>query len=171
VVTDNNKTVTANFSAIAPDSANKIIINLARLAGTTFQYLNGFKITESAGGSFGRIAGNQSKSVPVPPTNSPIRPGNIGHLIKPAKETLADLSIYPNPANNLLTIKYESMVYGNIKVLMYDISGRVIKSQPFSKKQIAFQQQLNINSLTAGLYYLMITDDSGNRWMSKFLKL
>jgi hypothetical protein len=156
VVTDNNKTVTANFSAIAPDSTNKITVSLARLTGTTFQYLNGFKITENTSESFGGIMSNQRKQVPV---------------TKPTGEIHSDLSIFPNPANNLLTIKYESINSGNVKVCMYDISGRVVKSQAFSKNQIVFQQRLHINSLKAGLYYLMITDDSGNRWTSKFLKL
>jgi hypothetical protein len=150
VVTDNNKTVTANFSAIAPDGTNKIIVSLTRLPGGTFQYLNGFKITENTSESFGGILRNQNQ---------------------PTEEIHADLSIYPNPANNLLTIKYQSIYSGNVKVCVYDIAGREVKSQAFSKNQIVFQQRLHINSLKAGLYYLMITDDSGNRRVSKFVKL
>jgi hypothetical protein len=156
VVTDNNKTVTANFSAIAPDGTNKITVSLARISGGTFQYLNGFKITENTSESFGGMLSNQSKPVPE---------------AKPTAEIHSDLSIYPNPANNFLTIKYESINSGNVKVCMYDISGRMVKSQTFNKNQIVFQQRLHINSLKAGLYYLMITDDSGNRSVSKFLKL
>ena len=150
VVTDNNKTVTANFSGIAPDGNNKIVINLARLNGTTYQYLNGFKIVKHNG------------------------PGGIRRpaeaLLEESLITKPVLQIHPNPANNLLRLSYSSESMGKIQVSVYDGLGRIVRSQSFNKTQPVLQQQLNISSLGAGLYYIIVTGNDGKKMQSKFVK-
>lgn len=50
LVTDSNKTNSVIFSNISPSSGN-IVITLARGSGATYNYINGFKITENGSGT------------------------------------------------------------------------------------------------------------------------
>jgi hypothetical protein len=75
--------------------------------------------------------------------------------------TLADnaISIYPNPANNLLYIKTEGLHAENI--LIYDVNGQLVAKQ-------AFTPEIDIHNLTPGVYLLEVTSKEGEarkRWV------
>jgi hypothetical protein len=149
VVTDNNKTVTANFSAIAPDGNNKIIISLSRLTGSTYQYLNGFRLIKHGGQSFGR---------------------QVNNAMEKNRTMLSELTIYPNPARDLLYFHYAMQHTVKAQLEIYDLSGRVVKTVALNGSHSLFKQQLDIRSLRAGLYYISITGDDGDKLRSTFVK-
>lgn len=65
----------------------------------------------------------------------------------------SDIKIYPNPAKDLVTISYA----GNAsleKIIVTDLNGRLVKE--FSLKNFNQSKQLNINTLTKGVYFLQI---------------
>ena len=59
------------------------------------------------------------------------------------------LQIYPNPANEIITIKSNEKLD---KIEIIDVSGKMV----FSKKTNDFETNANINNLSAGLYFIKV---------------
>jgi hypothetical protein len=66
------------------------------------------------------------------------------------------ISIYPNPALDLLTIEMESNQEGTLK--LFDFTGRILKKVNIR----ASKHQLDISALPAGIYYLQVDTGSGS---------
>lgn len=65
------------------------------------------------------------------------------------------LSIYPNPVkgNKILNILYESNAANNAKIEIYDLTGRIVVKKDLPTNGF-FNHQLNLSSLTKGIYIL-----------------
>lgn len=68
----------------------------------------------------------------------------------------ANLSMYPNPATNVINLASSSTVINSIKLT--DVNGRVVKN--VNTNGVA-QTQLNIADLNTGLYFLTVKTDLG----------
>ena len=71
--------------------------------------------------------------------------------------TSAQISIYPNPANDFITISIDNAIE-QITIKLVDILGKEIIST-FSQKS---KSQLNLSGITNGIYSLKIIDSKGN---------
>jgi hypothetical protein len=69
---------------------------------------------------------------------------------------VSNLSVYPNPANNQLTISSE-LELSSISIV--DITGRVVNSISSINSNYTV---LNVNNLTEGIYIVKVTDVEGN---------
>lgn len=68
-----------------------------------------------------------------------------------AKNQMSDLSVYPNPAKNVLNLKMGEMTdSSDYNVSLYDLQGRQVKN--FNK----FVESIDISNLSAGVYILNI---------------
>lgn len=79
-------------------------------------------------------------------------------------ETLAsesDFSVYPNPANDQITIQLHDNTQGNVTII--DATGAIV----VQANQIANGEQINISNLVSGLYFVQI--QSQNNIISKRL--
>ena len=74
------------------------------------------------------------------------------------------LTVYPNPGNDFLRLEMELNLSGNI--YMYDISGRMVESQPVSNSN----NIVNTAQLDSGVYIISFVDQSGNRSTAKWIK-
>jgi hypothetical protein len=74
------------------------------------------------------------------------------------------LSVFPNPGNDFLRLETELNLSGTI--YMYDISGRMVDSQPVSNSN----NIVNTAQLESGVYILMFIDQAGNRSTGKWIK-
>ena len=74
-----------------------------------------------------------------------------------------DLQIFPNPANNELTIKTSSTLTYTITI--HNIIGREV----YSLHTTLQQQTINTTELPEGLYNVTITDESGYRYNNKIV--
>ncbi len=81
------------------------------------------------------------------------------------------LTIFPNPAQDLLTLKISSKSSNNCKIYIFDLSGRVYFEQS-SFTDSAFPQELNIDisTLENGMYFVSIIEGT-NIFSQKFTKL
>ncbi|MFN0031263.1 MAG: lamin tail domain-containing protein [Flavobacteriales bacterium] len=68
---------------------------------------------------------------------------------------VADLLVYPNPANDLLNIKSEQSI---MQIRLTDASGRIVL---LHNKNMGSRWTLDLSSLQAGLYELSVQTDSG----------
>jgi hypothetical protein len=70
------------------------------------------------------------------------------------------VQVYPNPAKNRITVKFEKMQ--DVDVVMYDLLGRKVLSKSLEYSG----QALDVSSLTSGTYIMQLTDNE-NRTFSK----
>jgi hypothetical protein len=66
-----------------------------------------------------------------------------------------DFSIYPNPANELLTI--EAGASGSYGMILTDVTGRTIRSADFFNNPGGLKKTIDISSLKPGIYFLSLT--------------
>jgi len=78
-----------------------------------------------------------------------------------------NLSIYPNPANDILNFKFEIPVNGNIEIKIFDMMGRIIETH--SVTGAPYLISLEVGQLPAGIYYYNINQND-NSLRGKFLK-
>lgn len=74
------------------------------------------------------------------------------------------LSIYPNPTNNTLTISQEKAIFHTAVVV--NNLGQVVGSYPLTEKE----NKLDISALPTGVYYLQLNGDGG-REVRSFVKM
>lgn len=60
--------------------------------------------------------------------------------------------IYPNPAGDIFWVKWEGIAAENLKISMFDLSGRLIKS-------VNGQQAISIQDAPPGLYLVKLWDE------------
>ncbi len=75
-------------------------------------------------------------------------------------EIISPIFVYPNPTQNMLSIKTELSIK---EIAIYDILGQ----KYFSK---TFESNINISQLPKGVYFLKLTDESNKVHIQKFIK-
>jgi hypothetical protein len=85
----------------------------------------------------------------------------LGNEVFNTKNTI---SLYPNPANNLLNLKSDFEIQ---HIEVYDIFGKLILEKDF--KEISAEVQIDIENLSSGLYLLVVQSDSAKKVL-KFIK-
>ncbi len=75
---------------------------------------------------------------------------------------LSGVGVYPNPAGDYLNFKFEKPVHGTVALNIYDVSGRMVKTEIYGNNEKAIH--LDISSLTKGMYFYTI---SGNAELMK----
>jgi len=73
------------------------------------------------------------------------------------------LTVYPNPANNDVTI---SNIQGDFSFKIVDVSGKIAKS---NNKQAS--NTINISDLNSGVYFMEITNSDNRKSTTKLIKL
>jgi len=66
-------------------------------------------------------------------------------------------SVYPNPSKGTVTLSLSTV--SDVKVSLYDISGRNIYTKSFNNSDISFNQELKFNALSKGVYLLNVESD------------
>ena len=70
-----------------------------------------------------------------------------------------DLNVYPNPADNYLTVTYGKLQSANVTVRLIDLNGQIVKEQQIEKgsnKEFAF----DVSEINGGIYLLNFVDTS-----------
>ena len=70
-----------------------------------------------------------------------------------------DLSVYPNPADNYLTIGYGKLLSSNVTVRLIDLDGKVVKEQGIEKGN-DLEFDFDVSEITNGIYLLNFVDAS-----------
>lgn len=93
-------------------------------------------------------------------------------LIKGDKvNTLSLNAVYPNPAKDNLTLIVSSPTNGSIHLVISDLAGKVVQRGIFSVMDGGNNLDLNVNSLSAGTYFIKAFDSNGSHApVIKFVK-
>jgi len=80
-------------------------------------------------------------------------------------ETVNDdfISIYPNPASNLLNVNTNNKVFTNVEIV--NIAGKTVRKEIISNSNC----QIDISNLSSGIYFITISDKF-NKMTLKFIK-
>ncbi|ESU29046.1 fpp1 protein [Flavobacterium limnosediminis JC2902] len=76
-----------------------------------------------------------------------------------AENNLKNFVIYPNPNNGAFNVQFESTSGNDIKINVYDVSGRIIFEKSYPNTDI-FNQNLQLNNPQAGVYLITVQDGS-----------
>lgn len=88
-----------------------------------------------------------------------------------AKQIL-DISLFPNPANDILNIRISSQdgnMGNEVSLSLYDLTGRRIRTMIKPLWGSEFNEQMELSDLPAGIYLIVIGTNSGTHTM-KFVK-
>lgn len=69
-------------------------------------------------------------------------------------EVSVDIKVYPNPAIDVVNIRFESPVDDEVQVSLLDSYGRLVKSDVMEAGMT--EKQLNLQDVPGGIYYLRI---------------
>jgi len=72
------------------------------------------------------------------------------------------VKIYPNPADNIVTI--ETLLKDNYNVLITDVPGRTIY-----RANLTDNRQIDVNGWQAGMYYVQVSSADGYRNVQKLI--
>jgi len=79
---------------------------------------------------------------------------------------LALASVYPNPADESITVSYSSPVNGVYQVELYDVLGRLVQRQEEVVAEFGLRRfTVDVSHLPAGSYLLRF--GQGNDWVSE----
>lgn len=86
-----------------------------------------------------------------------------------AVNTLANIGIYPTKVDEqTITVNInDKAVKGNIKVNIFDVSGKSVLNTNLSVKDGNLNQQIYLRNLVTGTYVVSITEESGKSLLSK----
>jgi predicted esterase len=132
----NNSTQKAIFTGRTADASGNLVITINRL--NTYNYLNGFMITENNGSLVARN-GNEA-AVPTPVES-----------VLNGKEAFG---VYPNPFVDQVFLQLNNKETGQMSVSVIDQSGRIVRQLQFSKQQELFNETINLRNLQPGLYII-----------------
>jgi len=135
VNTDNNFTSKASFSQVTADGSGNISVTIART--TEYNYLNGFTIKESTSSS-ARTTQKQN----IAATAEPVKPEG--------------LSVYPNPASDIVTAQLNNEEKGTVNIRVADASGRLVKLINSNKDSKLSQVKIPVKELKPGIYFITI---------------
>src|SRR5690606_8085363 len=80
-------------------------------------------------------------------------PGNGHFNVSNLTKNLNAVSIYPNPANSLLTIELSS-VHPSLDIVIYDMMGRSVQKFEVPENGLMKAPQFDISQLSAGVYLI-----------------
>jgi hypothetical protein len=81
------------------------------------------------------------------------------------------LQLYPNPASDVVRIKFSSPATGEMKVKIFDIVGKMVQTTEMEKQGMVFDKVMNISSLRKGQYIMKFEFSNGTSITNKFIKL
>jgi hypothetical protein len=87
--------------------------------------------------------------------------------MQPVNKT-SGLTLYPNPARNVLNIDYNSNAAGKVTMTLVSITGQVILEQELPAGEGQNHHTLNLDGITNGLYMIKLTRE-GESTLSKFM--
>jgi hypothetical protein len=99
----------------------------------------------------------------------------IGIREQPAAHTFGLASVFPNPTQNEAVINFDSYesINGELKMEIFDVTGRTIMAIPFSQWQISTAHnaicKIQTANLNNGIYQYIISDQSGGKCAGKFI--
>ncbi|MEO6000984.1 MAG: T9SS type A sorting domain-containing protein [Chitinophagaceae bacterium] len=83
---------------------------------------------------------------------------------------VVELSAYPNPVKDRLTIHVQGDFYGPIEIAIHDIQGALVKKLHVAKQQFSWKGFVNVGGMQKGVYTLQVLKEGSRKGSSSFVK-
>ena len=118
----------------------------------------------------GLIKGEYQYEVTVTDDDGATATSTMKIVVEDGTGTADILSVFPNPAHNIIKSRVTSSVTGTVRVFIYDMSGKLVMEVEAEKTGDVFFQTYNISSLTNGLYTMQVVIGNRKTMVTKFIK-
>ncbi len=84
----------------------------------------------------------------------------------------ANITLYPNPANDYLTIDWQQMEssnYSDFNMVIYNAMGQQVLKENFASNSLSHTKLVNLTSLPTGIYFLSLTNDEKHTYTTRFM--
>ena len=78
--------------------------------------------------------------------------------------------VFPNPAQDILNSRINSSVTGTIRMVVYDMNGRMVMADEAEKSADLYEKSLNVSSLASGMYTIQVNIANMKFLVTKFIK-
>ena len=159
-----------NGSIARPDSsANKVLIGQFTTKGT-FSFKLNIQIGTPAGGVQRYVAENPVGSEIMLPClifNSNSLVTGLSH----ENSTDRNVSVYPNPANDIVTLELTSQgqINSNVSYDVYDMQGQNVLHKNIGTVVRKYSERVDLSQLASGMYFIAVSID-GNIFHRKIIK-
>jgi hypothetical protein len=134
-------------TAVAP-TMNRADIDLSNLTEGTYQFQ--LTVTDNQGA--------QSSAI-------------ISITVGKGSGSSEQLSVFPNPARDVITTRINSPINGTVRVNVYDMNGRTVLTDQSEKSMDVLESKLYVSALSPGMYLIQITIGNQKTLVTKFIKL
>ncbi len=151
-----SNSVFSNNEIIIPTVSNLI------LPGT---YVFQLMVTDNSGASGidqVTVTVNAGDTINNPPVNPP-----------PANDSVSkdQFIVFPSPAHNLINARITDSLNGTIRIILYDVNGRIVLTDQSEKSIESFEESFNISALASGMYIIEVNMANRKTMVTKFIKL
>jgi subtilisin-like proprotein convertase family protein len=80
-----------------------------------------------------------------------------------------DFKVYPNPSNGIFNVQFTSKNTSDVEITVFDLLGRKISQKKYFTSATSFNETVNINQISSGLYILQVK--RGNEVSSQKLQI
>ena len=161
----NSSGTTLTSSALAGTSTETVTYNTSTASATYYVQVYGYASAFNASLCY-RLRVNTSA------TNFRAADGseeNSGDVVSAEKVTgLEGLNLFPNPANNTLTINYFTPSMETTSIEIYDMMGQLVNTINANANQGFNSRELDLTSMSNGVYFLKVTQNN-NTLTKKFV--
>jgi hypothetical protein len=70
-------------------------------------------------------------------------------------ETMVTVTVYPNPASDIVNIKFEEALDEEVNLTLINTQGKLVKTVVIEATTI--EKQINLQDLPSGMYYIKLT--------------
>ena len=86
-------------------------------------------------------------------------PTTLGITTSTAK---LDITLFPNPTNDLVTVSFNNATVENSTLFLYDIHGRLVKTIAAQQNRVGgVSSQIDLSAQHAGIYFLSVRTKNG----------
>ncbi len=79
-------------------------------------------------------------------------------------------TVFPNPAQDILNIRVNSLLNGTIRTVVYDMLGRLVIADKVQKSVDLYEKSLNVSGLATGMYSIQVNIANMKFLVAKFIK-
>lgn len=87
--------------------------------------------------------------------------GNVAG-IKDNNSFISNLSVYPNPASDKISIDLYLQKNASVKIQLLDLSGKIVKETTEPNVSGKINKMIEVNTLAKGVYLIKISTENGN---------
>lgn len=77
-------------------------------------------------------------------------------------EFQGELTLYPNPIDDVIHLKLEDFIKGNIQILLSNELGQIVYQESIQLLDSNYKTEISANEMTSGIYFLLINSEKGS---------